>query len=123
MYFREACCGTHVHRTGSLDHFCILYLKSQGAVSVNIQAAAGPLMRLAKIAGKNLKNRVENLEEDFKTNITLCDELDSEIHDIQRNLMEKGDKILISYVDYRECQSRLSNLSRAILLRRRTSVR
>ncbi|XP_033228068.1 alanine--tRNA ligase, mitochondrial [Belonocnema kinseyi] len=120
---KEACCGTHVHRTGSLGHFCILYLKSQGAVSVDIHAAAGPVMRLAKIAGKNLKNRVERLEEEFKAKLTLCDELDSEIHDIQRNLMEKGDKILISYVDYRECQSRLSNLARAILLHRRTSAR
>ena len=80
-------------------------------------------MRLAKIAGNKLKNRVTNLEENFKDEKVELDELESEIHDIQRNLMEKSDKILISYVDYRECQSRLSNLSKAILLRRKINVR
>ncbi|XP_043471771.1 alanine--tRNA ligase, mitochondrial-like, partial [Leptopilina heterotoma] len=120
---KEACCGTHVHRTSILDHFCILYLKSQGKISVTIEAATGPFTRYIRLSGEQLRDKVLGLEEALSDKNANLDVIADTINNLNQNLSLRKDKRLISFVVYRECQDKLSELSKKMETRGRGKLR
>lgn len=108
----EACCGTHLRSTGALEHFCILKVKSEGTGSRSIKAVAGPLARLTRQAGENLKQRIAQLEEDLSSGNAQFNLLDKRVQEIKHQLIDKTDRILLPYLVKHECLSRLETLAR-----------
>ncbi|XP_015593600.1 alanine--tRNA ligase, mitochondrial [Cephus cinctus] len=116
---KEACCGTHVHKTGMIEHFCITSVKAEGSSSRTIKAAVGPLARLARLAAENVREKVSQLEKEYQKSATKSNILNAKIFDMNNRLKGKGDKILVPYLTVQECLARLNNLSQAIKLQRR----
>ncbi|XP_046617355.1 alanine--tRNA ligase, mitochondrial isoform X1 [Neodiprion virginianus] len=108
----EACCGTHVQNTGALEHLCILKVKSLGTGSQSIRAIAGPIARLARQAGENVKQQIILLEEDINTGNAQFNLLDTRVQDIKRQLMDRTERIPLPYSIKHECVSRLEMLAR-----------
>lgn len=123
MFFREACCGTHAHRTGVLEHFCITYLKSQGNVSVNLKAVAGSTALSTRSAGDNLRKRISNLKLGFKSNSISLNELMTRVANEKRILMDKNKRTKYPYVVVQECWDQLESLSKNISMKERGLVR
>lgn len=106
-----------------MDHFRILHLKSQGKISVTIEAVAGPLTRCVTTTGEKFKKKLLELEKKLEATNSKLDEIDVEINYMKRNLTENQDKRIIAHNDYRECQEKIVALEKLILTMRRGDVR
>lgn len=85
---KEACCGTHVDSTGTLEHFCLLSFNSKGAVNVTLKAVVGPLATAAKLAGEGVRQKIFDLEEKMKMGELSYETLESIIVQINTELRE-----------------------------------
>nr|XP_012137632.1 PREDICTED: alanine--tRNA ligase, mitochondrial isoform X3 [Megachile rotundata] len=63
----EACCGTHVSKTGMLEYFCFLKYFTRGTCNFNLEAAVGQPAISAKLIGENIQSEVSDLEHELKT--------------------------------------------------------
>ncbi|XP_012266707.2 alanine--tRNA ligase, mitochondrial [Athalia rosae] len=116
----EACCGTHVRSTGVLEHLCIVKLKSEGTGCRSIKAVAGPLARLTRQAGENLRQKIIQLEIDLKFEQGQFNILDTRVQGIKRQLMDNTDRILLPYSIKHECLARLQTLTKTTKSQERT---
>nr|XP_012137630.1 PREDICTED: alanine--tRNA ligase, mitochondrial isoform X1 [Megachile rotundata] len=64
---KEACCGTHVSKTGMLEYFCFLKYFTRGTCNFNLEAAVGQPAISAKLIGENIQSEVSDLEHELKT--------------------------------------------------------
>lgn len=109
--FREACCGTHVFKTGELKYFCFLNYFSKGASNFTLEATVGSLARSAKLAGENIHYKILDLENELKngkvtrkTFKTISKKIESEIKNPSR--------IPIPYLIKEECLMKLKDLDK-----------
>ncbi|XP_043276109.1 alanine--tRNA ligase, mitochondrial isoform X2 [Venturia canescens] len=107
---KEACCGTHVHKTGVLEHFCVLSMKSQGTTSRTIKAVAGPLARLARLAGENAKQEVVEIEEALQKGHMQPNIVAQRIDETKRRFKNRSENKLMSYLATEECIEKLNDL-------------
>ncbi|XP_076291242.1 alanine--tRNA ligase, mitochondrial isoform X2 [Lasioglossum baleicum] len=108
---KEACCGTHVHRTGILEHFCLLNYHSKGSANFTVKGAAGQLAESAKTAGKNIQQKVLNLRDklnhgklEYETFKSISEEIKNEINDVK-------EEMLIPYLVKMECLKQIEDLN------------
>ncbi|XP_016840617.1 alanine--tRNA ligase, mitochondrial [Nasonia vitripennis] len=120
---KEACCGTHVHKTGDLEHFCITSLKSLGSVSMSLKAITGPAARLARLAGDNLKDRILNIENDLKAGNATLKELEFRVNSEKQELLDKKKRTRFPYIVVQESLEKLELLSKNIRIRDRELTR
>jgi alanyl-tRNA synthetase len=121
IYYREACCGTHVHKTGVIEHFCIINMKCRGSLSVSLKAVTGSLAQLTRLAGDNLKDRISKLETNFKTGNVALKELEYKIHGEKCELLDK--KKRFPYVTVQESLEKLEILLKNIKIQERGKTR
>lgn len=112
--FREACCGTHVHKTGVLQHFCVLSYSSKGASNFTIKAVVGSHAVTAKSAGENIQHKILSLEQElidgkitYELFKSISEGIETEINNSYKNL-------LIPYLIKEECLVKLKNLEKNI---------
>ncbi|KAL7297401.1 hypothetical protein TKK_0009782 [Trichogramma kaykai] len=111
---KEACCGTHLHKTGTLEDFCILNLKSQGASSIYLKALTGPAATLAKLSGENLKDRIFKYESILKSNKVDLKDLELKILSERQKLLDKNKRVKLPYVIVQQSLMQLENLLKII---------
>ncbi|XP_012275682.1 alanine--tRNA ligase, mitochondrial isoform X2 [Orussus abietinus] len=122
---KEACCGTHVHNTGVLQYFCILDSKSKGTGRRAIKAVAGPFARLARLAGDNVKAKVDGLEKEFEAGNIQHNVMQARIHDLKRQIASLNstmDNVIIPYSVKQECLNHLYNLQKSLKSHGRSSA-
>ncbi|OAD57518.1 Alanine--tRNA ligase, mitochondrial [Eufriesea mexicana] len=109
----EACCGTHVLKTGELGYFCFLNYSSKGAANINITATVGSLAISAKLAGKNIQDKILDLENKLKTG--------DDIHKIFKTIsktieseIKNTTEIPIPYLIKEECLMKLKDLNEIV---------
>ncbi|CAB0031669.1 unnamed protein product [Trichogramma brassicae] len=111
---KEACCGTHLHKTGTLEDFCIVNLKSQGASSIYLKALTGPAATLAKLSGENLKDRIFKYENILKSNKVDLKDLELKILSERQKLLDKNKRVKLPYVIVQQSLIQLENLLKII---------
>ncbi|XP_043667176.1 alanine--tRNA ligase, mitochondrial [Vespula pensylvanica] len=125
---KELCCGTHVKNTGFLEQFCVLNYSSKGALNCTIHATTGPLAKAAILAGKQLLEKIEKLENYITTENIKNDELNLQIKEIQQKLHENTESadIPLPYLIKEECNAKLQNLLEIVMKQKianeRTSI-
>ncbi|KAJ8673583.1 hypothetical protein QAD02_004845 [Eretmocerus hayati] len=120
---KEACCGTHVHKTGVLEQFCITSVKSQGSASMTFKAVTGPAARSIRFAGAYLREKITKLESDFEMGVGTLKELESRILDDKRDLADKEKRLRFPYAVVQESLERMENLHKSIKLKGRDRAR
>ncbi|XP_066595577.1 alanine--tRNA ligase, mitochondrial [Prorops nasuta] len=88
---REACCGTHVHKTGFLENFCILSVTSKGASLCGIKALAGSEAVKANKESEAILSQILNMKT-FAHAVKNCNEISylcSKIDDIGKSVKNK----------------------------------
>lgn len=115
--FREACCGTHVHNTGVLQHFCFLTYTSKGATKRTVKAVVGEKALRTKQAGEQMWKRIMKLE---ATSEKITYELfNAEINQIKQEVSDEN--ISLPYLIKEKCLTHLEKLSKTIWLREKES--
>ncbi|XP_023245739.1 alanine--tRNA ligase, mitochondrial isoform X2 [Copidosoma floridanum] len=120
---KEACCGTHIHKTSVLEHFCITSMKSQGYNGVSFKAVVGPVAHLTRLAGDNLRERITNIENEFTAEQTSLGELESKVIMEKRDLNNKRKRIQYPYIVTQESLERLETLSKNIRIKEKKRTR
>ncbi|XP_026673811.1 alanine--tRNA ligase, mitochondrial isoform X3 [Ceratina calcarata] len=106
---KEACCGTHILKTGGLRYFCFLDYSSRGAANLTLKAVVGTPALIAKLTGEKMQRTILELEKKLKigeitreTYKSLSKEIADEIKDNKE----------ISYVSKEECSMKLRDLNK-----------
>ncbi|XP_076243209.1 alanine--tRNA ligase, mitochondrial isoform X2 [Calliopsis andreniformis] len=110
---KEACCGTHVDKTGILQHFCFLSYSSKGIANFTVKAVTGLLAISAKLKGENLQHKILNLENKLKTGQVTHDAFKSMKRKIESEINGAYKELTIPYVIKEECLLKLRNLDKA----------
>ncbi|RLU15066.1 hypothetical protein DMN91_012953 [Ooceraea biroi] len=114
---KESCCGTHVHNTGVLQHFCFLTYTSKGATRQTVKAAVGQKALRMRQAGEKIWRNIVELEEKIQSG-TFTYQLDAEINRMKRVLDDENPQAsLLPYLIKEKCLTRLESLSKAAWLR------
>lgn len=92
-------------------------MKSQGTTTRTIKAVAGPLARLARLAGENAKEQVSEIEEDFRKGNVQPSLIVAKVEEMKRQLTDRSEGQLAAYVDTQECLDRLNELLRILRIR------
>lgn len=117
--FREACCGTHVHNTSVLQHFCLTAYTSKGATKRIVKAVVGERALRMKEAGEQMWKRIAELE---ATSDNFTYELfNAEINRIKQEINEENTSL--PYLIKENCLTHLEKLSKAAWLREKESER
>lgn len=114
--YRETCCGTHVHNTSVLQHFCFLTYTSKGATKHTVKAVVGREALRMKQADEKICRRIADLEEALKSGKFINEQFKEEISRIKQEINDSNIQISYSYLIKEKCMTRLENLSKAIWL-------
>jgi len=114
--FRETCCGTHVHNTGVLQHFCFLTYTSKGATKRTIKAVVSPASLRMKQAGERIYQRIVKLEDALQSGKFTYELFNAEINRIKQEINQHL-QIPLPYLIKEKCLTYLGNLSKTIWLR------
>lgn len=115
FFFRETCCGTHVHNTSVLQHFCFLTYTSKGATKRTVKAIVGQEALRMKQAGERISRRIAELEETLKNNKFTYEQFQEEINRIKQEINDPNIETL-PYLIKEKCLTSLENLNKAIWL-------
>lgn len=115
FFFRETCCGTHVHNTNVLQHFCFLTYTSKGATKRTVKAIVGQEALRMKQAGERICQKIAELEETLKSNKFTYEQFQEEINRTKQEINDPNIQIL-PYLIKEKCLAHLENLSKAIWL-------
>ena len=85
-------------------------MKSRGATSRTIKAVAGPLARLARLAGENVEQEVASIEEDFHKGNVQQSYIVAKIEEAKKQLKDQSQRRLVAYLDVQQCLARLDRL-------------
>ncbi|EZA47311.1 Alanyl-tRNA synthetase, mitochondrial [Ooceraea biroi] len=114
----ESCCGTHVHNTGVLQHFCFLTYTSKGATRQTVKAAVGQKALRMRQAGEKIWRNIVELEEKIQSGTFTYQLVDAEINRMKRVLDDENPQAsLLPYLIKEKCLTRLESLSKAAWLR------
>ncbi|XP_070166786.1 alanine--tRNA ligase, mitochondrial [Polyergus mexicanus] len=113
---KETCCGTHVHNTSVLQHFCFLTYTSKGATKRTVKAVVGREALRMKQAGEKICQRIAELEETLKCGKFTYEQFKEEISRIKQEINDSNIQISYSYLIKEKCLIHLENLSKAIWL-------
>ncbi|EFN88295.1 Alanyl-tRNA synthetase, cytoplasmic [Harpegnathos saltator] len=124
---KEACCGTHVHNTGVLQHFYFVTYTSKGAAKCDVKAVVGPWALRIKQASEKIQHEVAKLENILQNDKFITYEtFDAKVNQIQQEINEQTEPISLPYLFKVECLTHLKNLSKAKWLKEkeieRTSI-
>ncbi|XP_053987093.1 alanine--tRNA ligase, mitochondrial isoform X1 [Hylaeus volcanicus] len=108
---KEACCGTHVHKTGVLEHFCFLRYDSKGVANFTVKAVVGSPARSAKLEGENMQHKITNLEHGLKANEITYETFKLISYDIENEIINNKEN-LISYIIKKECLLKLQDINK-----------
>ncbi|KZC13771.1 Alanine--tRNA ligase, mitochondrial [Dufourea novaeangliae] len=109
---KEACCGTHVHRTGVLEHFCFLSYSSKGAANFTVNGAVGSFAKSAKIAGENIQRKILNLDHKLTNDQIGYEAFELIYKEIKNELKDNTKKTPIPYIVREECLKQLEDLNK-----------
>lgn len=115
FFFRETCCGTHVHNTSVLQHFCFLTYTSKGATKRTVKAVVGQEALRMKQAGERISRRIAELEEALKSNKFTYEQFQEEINRIKQEINDPNIETL-PYLIKEKCLTSLENLNKTIWL-------
>lgn len=115
--FREACCGTHVHNTGVLQHFSFLTYTSKGATNRIIKAVAGPKALHMKQVGEKMWNKITELENTLHSGELTYEVFNAKINRIKEEINDQHAQVPLPHLIKKECLMHLENLSKAKWLR------
>ncbi|XP_072755160.1 alanine--tRNA ligase, mitochondrial [Anoplolepis gracilipes] len=113
---KETCCGTHVHNTSVLQHFCFLTYTSKGATKRTVKAVVGQEALRIKQTGERIFRRIAELEETLKSGKFTYEQFKGEINRIKQEINNPNIQISLSYLIKEECLTHLENLSKAMWL-------
>lgn len=113
--FRETCCGTHVHNTCVLQHFCFLTYTSKGATKRTIKAVVGPRALRMKQLGERICQRVAELENASQSGKLTHEIFNAEINQIKQEI--NNQHLQIPYLIKEQCLTHLENMSKIAWLR------
>ncbi|XP_033303126.1 alanine--tRNA ligase, mitochondrial isoform X1 [Bombus bifarius] len=108
---KEACCGTHVFKTGELKYFCFLNYFSKGASNFTLEATVGSLARSAKLAGENIHYKILDLENELKNGKVTCKTFKTISKKIESEI-KNPNRIPIPYLIKEECLMKLKDLDK-----------
>ncbi|CAK9813637.1 Alanine--tRNA ligase, mitochondrial [Anthophora plagiata] len=108
---KEACCGTHVSKTGMLEYFCFLKYSSKGVSNLTVKGVVGSHAKIAKLAGERLQSKLLDLENKLKIEKFTYKAFKSISKEIE-NEIKNGKGMLIPYVIKEECLMKLNFLSK-----------
>ncbi|KOC65413.1 Alanine--tRNA ligase, mitochondrial [Habropoda laboriosa] len=108
---KEACCGTHVSKTGILEYFCFLDYFSKGASNFKIEAAVGSHATLAKLAGEKLQSKILDLENKLRSEKLAYQAFRSISNEIKDEI-KVSKEVSVPYVIEEECLMKLNNLDK-----------
>ncbi|XP_011639548.1 alanine--tRNA ligase, mitochondrial [Pogonomyrmex barbatus] len=114
---KETCCGTHVHNTSVLQHFCFLTYTSKGATKRTVKAIVGPQALRMKQAGEKICQRITELEDSLQSDTFTYDLLNAEINRIKQEINNQNIQIQLPYLIKEKCLTHLENLSKTVWLR------
>ncbi|GAB1868191.1 alanine--tRNA ligase [Camponotus japonicus] len=112
---KETCCGTHVHNTSVLQHFCFLTYTSKGATKRTVKAIVGQEALRMKQAGERISRRIAELEETLKSNKFTYEQFQEEINRIKQEINDPNIETL-PYLIKEKCLTSLENLNKVIWL-------
>lgn len=90
---------------------------------MSIKAIAGPVARLARLAGDNLKDRIINIEKDFNTNRRSLRELYSRINNEKNELIDRKKRLKFPYVTVQQSLEKLEVLLKNVKVIEREKTR
>ncbi|XP_029041186.1 alanine--tRNA ligase, mitochondrial [Osmia bicornis bicornis] len=109
---KEACCGTHVFKTGILEHFYFQSYYSKGAANFNVKAVVGPPATVAKLMAEKVQSRIFALEEKLKTEEITYETFKSISKEIEHEMNNKDDeKVSVPYLIKEDCLIKLKDLN------------
>ncbi|XP_018307520.1 alanine--tRNA ligase, mitochondrial [Mycetomoellerius zeteki] len=114
---KETCCGTHVHNTGVLQHFCFLTYTSKGAMKRTVKAVVGPGALSMKQAGENLCQRIAELEDVLRSGKFIYELFNTELNQIKQEINNQDVQVPLPYLVKEKCLTQLENLSKTAWLR------
>ncbi|XP_078046501.1 alanine--tRNA ligase, mitochondrial isoform X2 [Augochlora pura] len=107
---KEACCGTHIHKTGMLEHFCFVNYHSKGVTSLTVEGAVGTLARSISMTGEKIQQKVMNLKNKLK-----CEKLEYKtFQSIRKHIVKEIDDLNeeLPYVIKIECLKEIEDLDK-----------
>lgn len=113
---KETCCGTHVHNTSVLQHFCFLTCTSKGATKRTVKAVVDREAVRMKQTGERMCQRIEELEETLKTGKLTYERFKEEINRIKQEINDTNIEVSLPYLIKEKCLTNLENLSKTIWL-------
>ncbi|KYN36791.1 Alanyl-tRNA synthetase, mitochondrial [Trachymyrmex septentrionalis] len=114
---KETCCGTHVHNTDVLQHFCFLTYTSKGATKRTIKAVVGPGALRMKQAGENICQRIAELEDVLRSGKFTYELFNTELNRIKQEINAQDIQVPLPYLIKDKCLTQLENLSKIAWLR------
>lgn len=115
--FREACCGTHVHNTGVLQHFYFLTYTSKGAANCTVKAVVGPRALHMKQVSEKIRHKVIELENNLQNNEFTYETFEAKVNQIKQEINDQVEQVPLPYLFKVECLTHLKDLSKAKWLR------
>lgn len=112
---KETCCGTHVHNTDVLQHFCFLTYTSKGATKRTVKATVGPGALRMKQAGERIYQRIADLEDTLQGDKFTYELFNAEINRIKQEVNDQH--VPLPYLIKEKCLTHLENLNKTVWLR------
>ncbi|XP_036145275.1 alanine--tRNA ligase, mitochondrial isoform X2 [Monomorium pharaonis] len=112
---KEPCCGTHVHNTGVLQHFCFSTYTSKGATKRIIKAVVGPEALRMQQAGEKICQRIAELEGTLQSDKFTYELFNAEINRIKQKINDHH--VQVPYLIKEKCLTHLENLNKTVWLR------
>ncbi|XP_077269962.1 alanine--tRNA ligase, mitochondrial [Temnothorax americanus] len=114
---KEPCCGTHVHNTGVLQHFCFSTYTSKGVTKRTVKAVVGPGALHMRQAGERMSQRIAELKNVLRSGKLTYEILNAEINRIKQEINDQHVQVPLPYLIKEKCLTHLENLSKTIWLR------
>nr|XP_033324410.1 alanine--tRNA ligase, mitochondrial [Megalopta genalis] len=109
---KEACCGTHIHKTGMLEHFCFLNYHSKGVANFTVKGAVGKFARSVRMTGENMQQQILNLKNkvkyekfEYETFQSMSKKIINEINDLNEE---------VPYLIKIECLKQIEDLNKDV---------
>lgn len=115
--FRETCCGTHVHNTDVLQHFCFVTYTSKGATKRTVKAVVGSDALRMKQAGERMCQRITELEDALHSDKFTYEIFNAEINRIKQEINDQHTSVPLPYLIKEKCLTHLEKLSKTVWLR------
>ncbi|KAL0130415.1 hypothetical protein PUN28_002237 [Cardiocondyla obscurior] len=112
---KETCCGTHVHNTKVLQHFCFLTYTSKGATKRTVKAVVGERALDIKRAGEKMYQRIIELEKALQNGKFTYELFNTELNRLKQEINDQH--VQLPYLIKEKCLTHLENLKKTIWLR------